>query len=245
MKISEVATLTGISVRTLHYYDEIGLLKPDALAENGYRVYTDAELETLQQILFFRELGFPLKDIQAIMENPDYDRQRALQNHKELLLQKRSHIDELLKLVEQSLKGEADMSFRQFDTSAFEAAREKYAAEAKERWGDTAAYAQFEEQTGDYDKSKWRRTDDGMAALLNEFGKHRTLDPADARAQELVKEWQAYISAHYYHCTDEILAGLGKMYVADARFTKNIDEYGAGTAAFLSAAIACYCADRK
>ena len=140
MKISEVAKLTGVTVRTLHYYDEIGLLKSSEVTETGYRVYSSTDLETLQQILFFRELDFPLNDIREIMGNPTYDRESALQKHKELLLQKRDRIDGLISLVEKTLKGENDMSFRQFDTTEIEETRKKYAAEAKQRWGKNTAY---------------------------------------------------------------------------------------------------------
>ena len=130
MKISEVAKLTGVTVRTLHYYDEIGLLKPDGVTEAGYRVYSDADLELLQQILFFRELDFPLEDIRRIMQNPAYDREDALRKQKELLLQKRGRLDRLIALVDSTLKGERDMSFRQFDATDIVETRRWYAEEA-------------------------------------------------------------------------------------------------------------------
>ena len=134
MKINEVAKLTGVTVRTLHYYDEIGLLKPSEVTEAGYRLYDSTALETLQQILFFRELDFSLNDIKEIMTNPNYDKANALTKHRELLLQKRNRIDDLIVLVDSTLKGESDMSFKQFDMTEFEAMKEKYSAEVKERW---------------------------------------------------------------------------------------------------------------
>ena len=140
MKISDVAKLTGVTVRTLHYYDEIGLLKPSEVTEAGYRVYNDTDLEVLQQILFFRELDFPLEDIRNIMQNPAYEKERALRKQKELLLQKRSRLDSLISLVDKTLKGEQDMSFRQFDTTEMEEAKKKYAEEAKQRWGSTVVF---------------------------------------------------------------------------------------------------------
>ena len=146
MKISDVAKLTGVTVRTLHYYDEIGLLKPSEVTQAGYRVYNDTDLEVLQQILFFRELDFSLEDIRKIMQNPAYEKESALRKQKELLLQKRSRLDSLISLVDKTLKGEQDMSFRQFDTTEFEETKKKYAEEAKERWGDTAAYAEYEKK---------------------------------------------------------------------------------------------------
>ena len=156
MKVSEVAKLTGVTVRTLHYYDEIGLLKPSKVTAAGYRLYSNADLEILQQILFFRELDFPLSDIREIMLNPTYSRETALQNHRELLLQKRKHIDGLISLVDKTLKGDNDMSFKQFDTTEIKNARKEYAAEAKQRWGESDAYAEYEEKVSAYDDPQWK-----------------------------------------------------------------------------------------
>ena len=129
MKVSDVAKLTGVTVRTLHYYDEIGLLPPSEVTSSGYRVYNDADLEVLQQILFFRELDFSLEEIRGIMQNPAYEKETALQNQKALLVQKRDRLDRLIALVDKTLKGERDMSFKQFDTTKIEEAKQQYAAE--------------------------------------------------------------------------------------------------------------------
>lgn len=241
MKISDVAKRTGVTIRALHYYDEIGLLKPSEVTETGYRVYNDGDLETLQQILFFRELDFSLEDIREIMKNPTYDRERALRSHKELLVQKRNRIDGLIDLVERTLKGERDMSFRQFDATEIETIREEYAKEAKERWGKSSAYGEYEEKASGYDEAKWSALDGAGAAILKAFGENRHLDPASQEAEELVKKWQAHITAHYYNCTIPILSCLGQMYVGDERFTQNIDQCGEGTAKFMAEAIEAYC----
>ena len=150
MKASDGAKRTGVTVRTLHYYDEIGLLSPSEVASNGYRVYNDADLEVLQQILFFRELDFSLEDIRAIMQNPAYKKETALQNQKALLVQKRDRLDRLITLVDKTLKGERDVSFKQFDTTKIDEAKQQYAAEAKQRWGHTAAYAEYEKKSVGY-----------------------------------------------------------------------------------------------
>ena len=241
MKISEVAKLTGVTVRTLHYYDEIGLLKPGKVAESGYRLYSYADLEKLQQILFFRELDFPLRDIQEIMLNPEYDRQRALQSHRQLLLEKRKHIDGLISLVDKTLKGDNDMSFKQFDKTEIKKIREEYAAEAKERWGNTDAYAEYKEKAGRNDDPQWKLLEGAGADILSEFGKNRHLDPASDEAQALVKKWQNFITANFYTCTNAILSCLGEMYIGDDRFTRNIDRYGQGTALFMATAIEIFC----
>lgn len=240
MKVSEVAKLTGVTVRTLHYYDEIGLLKPGEVTEAGYRVYNDADLEVLQQILFFRELDFPLEDIRKIMQNPAYDRQNALQKQRELLLQKRSRIDGLIALVDKTLKGEHDMSFEQFDTTTIEETRKKYAAEVKERWGNSDAYAEFEKKTRYYNDEQFKIMDGKGMDILKEFGQNRTLAPDSVQAQVLVEKWHKYITENYFTCTKEILSCLGQMYIGDERFKQNIDQYGEGTAAFMAASIRAY-----
>lgn len=241
MKVGEVAKLTGLTVRTLRYYDEIGLLKPSLVTESGYRIYSNADLELLQQILFFRELDFPLEEIRKIMENPSYDREEALRRHRQLLLQKRSHLDGLISLVENTLKGAADMSFKQFDVSEMEETRKKYAQEAKERWGTTNVYAEYEEKTADYTDPQWKLINGEGTIILKEFGKLRHLDPACTEVQELVMKWQAFITDNFYTCTKPILSCLGEMYIGDERFTKNIDKNGEGTALFMATAIEIYC----
>ena len=241
MKVSEVAKLTGVTVRTLHYYDEIGLLKPSNVTEAGYRLYSTADLQKLQQILFFRELDFPLEEIREILANPGYDREYALRSHRQLLLKKREHLDGLISLVDKSLKGNDDMSFKEFDTTEMEKAKKEYAAEVKERWGNTNAYAQYEEKTADYDDPQWKLINGEGARILKEFGENRHLDPASAEAQALVKKWQDFITANFYNCTKPILGCLGEMYIGDDRFTRNIDRHGKGTALFMALAIEAYC----
>ncbi|MEG2929653.1 MAG: MerR family transcriptional regulator [Oscillospiraceae bacterium] len=241
LKIKDVAKRTGVTVRTLHYYDEIGLLPPSQVTQAGYRIYDDADLEVLQQILFFRELDFPLADIKSIMQNPQYDKAEALTRHRELLLQKRNHLEGLLALLEHTMKGEKDMSFKQFDKTQMEESKNKYAAEAKARWGHTDAYKESEEKTAGYEEKQWKQLDDEGTELLKCFGENRKLPPESQEAQTLVTRWQSYITANFYACTNEILAGLGQMYIGDVRFTENIDKNGTGTAAFMARAIEIYC----
>jgi DNA-binding transcriptional MerR regulator len=241
LKINEVAKLTGITVRTLHYYDEIGLLSPSEITEAGYRLYDDQSLDTLQQILFFRELEFSLSDIKEIMSNPGYNKQEALEKHRELLMLKRTRINQLIQLIEKSIKGEQTMSFKEFENNTIEECKNKYAKEVKERWGHTEAYAESKEKTAGYDDNKWSMVNGGMESLMKEFSMIRDLAPESKQAQALVKKWQDYITDNFYTCTNEILAGLGQMYTCDQRFTENIDKNGKGTAQFMSDAIAVYC----
>lgn len=240
--ISEMAKLSGVSVRTLHYYDEIGLLAPsEVVSETGYRYYNEDSLEKLQQILFYRELDFPLKEIVQIMNASDYNKEEALRKQRELLKLKRKRLDKLIGLLNANLKGDITMSFNEFDTTEIDKAKAKYAEEVKERWGNTEAYVQSQKKTSKYSKEDWKRLNDGMDSLIKQFSECLNENPSSEKAQELVKNWQQYITDTYYDCTKEILAGLGQMYVADDRFTKNMDKYCEGTAKFISDAIAVYC----
>lgn len=240
--ISEMAKLSGVSVRTLHYYDEIGLLAPsEVVSETGYRYYDDKSLEKIQQILFYRELDFPLKEIVQIMNASDYNKEETLFKQRELLKLKRKRLDKLIGLLNANLKGDITMSFNEFDTTEIDEAKAKYAEEVKERWGNTDAYVQSQKKTSKYSKEDWKRLNDGMDSLIKQFSECLNENPSSEKAQELVKSWQQYITDTYYDCTKEILAGLGQMYVADDRFTKNMDKYGEGTAKFISDAIAVYC----
>ncbi len=242
MQIKEFAKLTNVSVRTLQYYDEIGLLKPCCVDEqNGYRYYDDASLLKMQEILFYRELDFPLKSIIEILSSPNYDKKRALAQQKHLLMLKKERLTKLISALESAEKGEITMDI--FDNSEFETAKSKYADEVKQRWGDTDAYKQSCEKTKAYNDDKWSEINIGMNDLMAEFADclNNGEKPSGDKAQNLVKRWQDYISDNYYDCKIEILSGLGAMYVADERFMKNIDRHGKGTAQFMADAIKCYC----
>ena len=241
MKIGEVAKLSGVTVRTLHYYDEIGLLKPSKTTEAGYRMYSIEDLEKLQQILFFRELDFPLNEIKEIMINPKYDKIEALNKHKELLIEKRKRIDGLVTLIDKTIKGDNNMSFKEFDNSKIEENKRKYAEEVKKRWGNTDAYKEYEKKTGSYDKNSWNTINEEMAEILKEFADNRDKDVNSDIVQSLVEKWRGYITLNFYNCTKEILSCLGLMYTGDERFKENIDKYGEGTAEFMAKAIEIYC----
>lgn len=242
LSISETAKLAGVSVRTLHYYDEIGLLVPtQVVSETGYRYYDELALERLQQILFYRELDFPLKDIVKIMNASDYKKEEALERQRDLLKLKRERLDKLICLLDANLKGENTMSFEEFDMSAIEEAKTKYSAEVESRWGNTEAYAQSKEKTAKYSKDDWAEIMSKSDAIMKKFANKIGEEPESIEVQELVEEWKNFITQTYYDCTLEILAGLGEMYIADERFTTNIDKFGIGTALLMSKAIKVYC----
>ncbi len=243
LHVREFAKLTGVSVRTLHFYDEIGLLKPSSVDEqNGYRFYDECSLTRMQEILFYRELDFPLKEIRMILSSPDYDKQNALKEQKRLLTLKKERLECLISALDGAMKGEI-VNMNVFDNSEFEAKREEYAKEAKEKWGDTAAYEESAEKTADYSAYMWEQINSVMNDKIAEFAdcKRKGFAPDSKQAQALAKNWQDFITENYYTCTKEILASLGEMYVADQRFLKNIDRHGNGTARFMSDAIKAYC----
>ena len=243
MHIREFAQLTGVSVRTRHYYDEIGLLKPSFVDEqNGYRFYDEHSLSRMQEILFYRELDFPLKDIAAILSSPEYDKQTALTEQKQLLMLKKERLERLISALDSAMKGE-DITMTAFDNREYEEKLSQYAKEAKEKWGGTAAYKESAEKTKDYSREKWNKITSAMEYIMAEFAEcNKNGSAADSEeAQALVRKWQDFITANYYTCTNEILAGLGEMYVADERFKANIDRHGDGTAKFMREAIRCYC----
>ncbi len=242
MLIKEFADFTGVSVRTLHYYDEIGLLRPAIVdKQTGYRFYDEQSLERMQEILFYRELDFSLKSICTILSAPDYDKEKALKEQKRLLLLKKERLTRIIEALENHQKGEVLM--KAFDNSEFEATRKAYELEAKEKWGQTESYAEYEKKAKGYSKEKQDELVKGLDAIFWEFATcmKSGADAGAADAQALVKKLQDYITGNYYTCTKTILAGLGKMYVADERFRKNIDKHGEGTAEFVSEAIEIFC----
>ena len=238
MRIKEFAVMTGVSVRTLHYYDEIGLLHPSYVdSTTGYRYYDAQSLLRMQEILFYRELDFPLQRIGDLLSSPYYNKEQALAEQKQLLILKKERLERLIAAVDSAAKGENVMTA--FDNRDFEQYREEAAA----RWGDTAAYREYEEKTAFATAAETENLAAQMDGLMAQFATcmQAGSTPDSIAAQALVKALQEHITAHYYHCTDEILFGLGQMYVADDRFRANIDRHAAGTAAFICAAIETYC----
>ena len=242
--VHEVSRLTGVSIRTLQYYDKIGLLPPAERTEAGYRLYDDAALERLQQILLFRELQFPLRDIRRIVESPDFDRGKALEQQIALLTLKKEHIESLIGLARglKAMGVNQPMSFEPFDTRKID----EYAAQAKASWGTTPEYREFEEKSKGRDQKADALLSEQMMDIFAEFGAIRHTDPSGDAAQALVRKLQGFITEHFYTCSDEILRGLGQMYAAGGDFTANIDRHaGEGTAVFAHEAIEAHCTSRK
>lgn len=241
--VREMSRLTGVSVRTLHHYDAIGLLKPSQTTQAGYRLYDDAALTRLQSILLFRELRFPLKEIKAILDKPDFDPREALEQQIKLLELQAAHLQNLIRFArEVQKKGVEQMNFHAFNREELD----RYTQEVKERWGATQAYAEFAEKSRGLTQGQ---REDAAAQLLSRFTQLGALrqqhSPADPAVQEQLSALQDFITDHYYHCTDEIFRGLGELYVCDARMKHSIDQAGgSGTADFVHRAIEIYCAGR-
>ena len=235
MTVNEVSKISGISVRTLHYYDEIGLFPATDVSEAGYRLYDEASLERLHQILLFKALEFPLKEIKEILDSPDFDRSKALEQQIELLKLRKEHLQNLIDLA-CGIKaiGVKYMNFEAFDTKKID----EYAAQAKASWGKTDAYKEFEKKDKGRSKQEHQKLAVEMMNIFKEFGEIKHLAPDCEEAIQLAKKLQDYITENYYTCTDQILSGLSKMYIAGGEFTTNIDKMGGeGTAAFAHDAI--------
>ena len=237
--VKEVCRLTGVSARTLHHYDKIGLLKPAGTSPSGYRLYDNSALEKLQMILLFRELEFSLKDIRRIINDDTFDRDEALTQQIELLSLKKERLEKIIALAHRiKRKGFDNMDFSVFDTKKID----DYAEEAKAKWQNTAAYDEFSKKTAG--KSKEQQLNEGMDLMdiFAQFGQVMHLDPSCSEVQLLVEKLQNHITANFYTCTDKILAGLGLMYCSDSRFTENINKHaGEGCAEFVAQAISIYC----
>lgn len=242
--VKQVAELAGISVRTLHHYDEIGLLSPAETSEAGYRLYSEDDLDVLQQILFYRELGFPLKTIKDVIRAPDFDRREALRQHREMLLEKRRHIDRLIDTIDrtiQHLEGEIDMTaeekFEAFKEKLIEDNERRFGAEIREKYGEErveASNAKLRGMSGaEFDAMK--RLEEQVQDLLEKAA--GTGDPASEEARRLVDAHKAWLMHFWTDYSPEAHMGLADMYVADERFAAYYDQRVKGGAAFLRDAI--------
>ncbi|MBJ6362448.1 MerR family transcriptional regulator [Paenibacillus sp. GCM10012307] len=248
MKVKEVADLTGISVRTLHHYDEIGLLHPEETTGAGYRLYSDRNLEMLQQILFFRELGFPLKKIKDIVTNPSFDRLESLTLHRKMMLEKRNRIEQMLATIDKTIqhaKGEIAMT-RKEKFEGFDFSHNPYEQEARARWGNEAVEESNATLQG-LSKEEQKVMGDRMNDIYIHLASLRHVLPDSGAAQAAIKEWYDFLNSGVvgHHYSLEAFKGLGQMYVDDERFTKNIDKFGEGLALFMRDAMAAFADSNK
>lgn len=235
MTVHEISKISGVSIRALHHYDHIGLLPATEVTEAGYRLYDEAALERLQLILLFKELEFSLKDIKGILDSPDFDRSKALEQQIHLLELRKEHLENLIDLARGiKMIGVKYMSFEAFGTRKID----EYVAQAKSSWGKTDAYKEYEKKSEGRSEETQQRLNMEMMNIFAEFGKIRDKEADSEDAVALAKKLQDHITENYYTCTDEILQGLGMMYAGGGDFTTNIDKFGGeGTAAFACEAI--------
>lgn len=236
--VNNLASLSGVSVRTLHYYDEIGLLRPSHIRENGYRVYGEKEVLKLQQILFFRELEFSLDQINDILSDPAFDQLSALKEQKKMFELKKMRIEEILKTIDHTLKkgGEImsnDTAFKGLSDKQLD----KYKEEAKKRWGQTDAYQQSVERTKNWTKADYDRVAAEHEEITRHLAEVRTQGVESSEVQNLIERHYQYVSM-FYDVPLAMYKNLGQMYVDDPRFTATYDRFGEGMAVFVRDAIA-------
>ncbi|SIS45956.1 MerR family transcriptional regulator [Salimicrobium flavidum] len=238
----ELADLAGISVRTLHYYDTIGMLVPER-SSSGYRIYKDEHVQLLQQILFFRELGFSLEDINDIVHSDSFDVTEALHTQRQMMEQKKQRFERMIEKIDETIddrRGAGNMmnedKFRGVDFS-----KNPYEQEAREKWGDRAV---------DDANEKMRRFDnkeleEKWDAMFQDLATLRHNGPESTDAQEKIGEFYRFLNDHFGTYSPDMFRGLGEMYVADERFTENIDRYGQGLAVFMNEAMAVWAKKQK
>ncbi|MEK3782758.1 MerR family transcriptional regulator [Paenibacillus sp. FSL R5-0810] len=245
--VQKLGRLAGISTRTLRYYDEIGILKPARINSSGYRIYGEEEVNRLQQILFYRELGLQLEEIGAIISSPSYDRTRALKEHHVQLLDKRRQLDLLIANVEKTIasaEGRITMSdqekFEGFKQKMIDDNEKQYGKEVREKYGDEQvdrSNAKLKGMTQEQYEEVTRLADELYATLAEAFKQGDPAGELAQRAADLHKQWLTYFWSDY---SKEAHAGLAQMYVDDERFTAHYDAKQPGTAAFLRDAILIY-----
>lgn len=242
MLVKEVADMVGISVRTLHHYDAIGLLTPE-VSETGYRIYASHHMERLQQILFFKELGFSLRNIKEIMNQPAFDQIEALNSHRDMLLEERKRIDKMLTTIDKTIKhkkGEVHMTDKE-KFVGFNFNQNPYEKEARERYGDKKV-----DELNKVVSCMSKENKVGFEAKFNtvyqNLAKIRDGSPSSEIAQKEIKKWYDLLNT-IGHYPLEAFKQLGNMYLEDERFKENIDQFGEGLAQFMRESMAIY-ADR-
>ncbi len=240
--IKEIADLAGVSTRTLRYYDEIGLLSPSETGDNGYRYYNHESLLALQQIMFFRELDMPLKDIQLILSSPEFNLVIALEEHRVTLQAKAKRLKTLIETVDQTIttiQGEWTMK----DQDYFEGFNEsQYEEEAKQRWGKTPQWAESQKKWASYSKEqKEAIKTEGGEITKRMVGDDPNLSPNDPDVQAAIGDYHVYINKYFYTCDVEFIRNLADMWVEDPRFAANYERIRQGGAAFVREAVHTYC----
>ena len=248
--VNEVAKMTGITLRTLRYYDNIDLLNPSAYTDAGYRLYDEGDLEVLQQILLLRELDFPLKKIAELIHAPDYDRRIALETQEAYLLrcsQRYKRLAELTRETLRQMEGEKKMSnqemFAGFHADHPEEIQKQYEEEVKQKWGGTEAYKISSERAGGYSKQDWEEIMNVQKENISELAEcyQQNIPAADEKVQDVVEKSRLFIDRYFYPCPPEMIGQLGILYISDPRFKRTYDKVAEGLAEYYNEAIQFYC----
>lgn len=236
--VKEVAELSGTTVRALHHYDEIGLLRPSERSEAGYRLYSRSDLGRLQEILGWRELGFSLAEITALMDDPHYDRAAALRRQRALVDEHAERLAALRVSLDAALAAEQSGEEQEV-TTMFQGFHNEYEDEARERWGGTPEFEESVRRTRSYGSAEWRSIQEEGDAIAAEFAAlmEAGADPAGGEANALALRHREYISRWFYDCSPQVHHGLAGLYVNDPRFTKKWDEHAPGLARYVHDAI--------
>lgn len=240
LTVHQVADLTGVSIRTLHYYDEIDLLCPAQVTDTGYRMYDEEELKRLEHILFFRELDLPLKEIKRLMDGPDFDDDDLMQRHRNLLAIKRDRLNALIDRINAHMRGDVHMNYDVFNSNELAEARRIYSEEVKRKWSPEEHDLSMRSTDG-YSSDYWHKVIRGSDEYFEKFALLMDLDPAEAEVQKLVAGWQEFLSENLYECSNSILESLGNMYVDEPKYHRAIDGYKMGLAEYMQKAIETYC----
>ncbi len=245
--VKQMAKMAGVSARTLHYYDEIGLLRPRRNPDNGYRLYGRTAVLRLQQILFLRELGLSLEEIQALLDRPDYNLLQALQGHRQALLARQERLERLIGTVERTisyLKGSIEMESKQLFEGFSEEKQKEYEEEARQRWGDTDAYRESQRRWKSYTDDDKRKIGEEGEAAYRAILAAMPYGPASPQAQEGIARWHQHLR-YFYEPTQEILLGLAEMYNDHPDFAATFQRIHPELAAFMRDAIRVYCEGRE
>jgi DNA-binding transcriptional MerR regulator len=242
VNVGEVAALAGVTVRTLHHYDRIGLLSPSGRTAAGYRQYSATDLDRLHQVLLYRELGFPLEEVATLLDDPSADPEAHLRRQHALLRDRLERTSAMVAAVEMEMEARA-MGISLTPEERFEVFGDhdpaQYEAEVEERWGETDAYAQSKRKTATYSKEDWLRIKAEGEDVERRFAEALQAGvPADSpQAMDIAEEHRQQITRNFYDCPPEMHAGLGRMYVEDERFTAHYEQRAPGLAQYVSTAV--------
>lgn len=241
--VQQLSDMAGVTVRTLHHYDEIGLLQPYERSEKGYRYYAREQLLQLQQIMLYRELDIPLKAIKVILDSDDYDVIQSLEEHKQQFIEKRRQMDKLLETIDKTIASLKNKKMKMTDEELYEGFSKEEATtmreEVKQRWGEEELLA-TEERIRQMDKEQWKDVKEEGHAVTQLLADVMDLPPDHILVQKAIEKHYMHMN-RFYEVSEERYRGLGQLYVEDERFKAYYEKYRTGLAEFVQQAINVFC----